>query len=138
MIGVDTNILVRYILDDDPVWSPPAQRFIDDDCTVDRPGYVNLVVLVELVWVLNQTPGWGKKEICTVISEFLLADNLVLEQPLLVSAALQSFKEGNADFADFIIAEVNSSAHASPTVTIDKDASKQPGFVRLTRKPHHG
>ncbi len=134
MIGVDTNVLVRYILNDDPVWSAPAQSFIDDDCTIDRPGFVNLVVLVELIWVLKQTPGWGKDEICTVIGEFLLADNLVLEQPLLVSAALSSFKESGADFADFIIAAINQSAGANPTVTIDKNAAKEAGFARLSRK----
>jgi predicted nucleic-acid-binding protein len=135
LIGVDTNVLVRYILDDDPVWSAPAQRFIDDDCTIDSPGFVNLVVLVELVWVLNQTPGWSKDAICTVIGELLLADNIVLENPVLVAQALDSFKQGSADFADFIIAVINQSASAAPTVTIDKDAAKQPGFVRLSKKP---
>jgi predicted nucleic-acid-binding protein len=138
LIGIDTNVLVRYILDDDQVWSPPAQRFIDDDCTVERPGYVNLVVLVELAWVLRSTHGWGRSEISTVISDFLLADNLVLEQPLLVAAALRQFKDGGADFADFIIQAMNQSANAEPTVTIDKDASKQPGFVRLSRNAPHG
>jgi predicted nucleic-acid-binding protein len=135
LIGIDTNVLVRYILDDDPVWSAPAQRFVDDDCTIDSPGFVNLVVLVELVWVLNQTPGWGKDAICTVISELLLADNIVLENPVLVAQALDSFRHGNADFADFVIAAINQSTGAAVTVTIDKDASKEPGFVRLSKKP---
>ena len=135
MIGIDTNVLVRYILDDDPVWSAPAQQFIDDDCTMDRPGHINLVVLVELVWVLKQTPGWGKSEICTVISELLLADNLVVENSDLVSSALEAFRQGGADFPDFIIAGLNRAAGAAATVTIDKDAAKEPGFVRLTRKP---
>ena len=134
MIGIDTNVLVRYILDDDPIWSAPAQRFIDDDCTIDRPGHVNLVVLVELVWVLNQTPRWGKDEICTVISELLLADNLVVENPALVSSALEAFRQGGADFPDFIIAALNQAAGAATTVTIDKDAAKERGFVRLTGK----
>lgn len=135
MIGIDTNVLVRYILDDDPVWSAPAQRFIDDECTVERPGFVNLVVLVELVWVLNQTPGWGKSEICTVISELLLADNLVIDRPALVSEALAAFRQGHAGFADFVIAGMNRSEGASATVTIDKYAAREPGFVRLAKTP---
>ncbi len=135
MIGIDTNVLVRYILDDDPVWSAPAQRFIDDDCTMDRPGHINLVVLVELVWVLKQTPGWGKDEICTVINGLLLADNLVVENSGLVSSALEAFRQGGADFPDFIIAGLNRAAGAATTVTIDKGAAKELGFVRLTRKP---
>jgi predicted nucleic-acid-binding protein len=132
LIGIDTNVLVRYILDDDPVWSAPAQRFIDDDCTMGRPGHINLVVLVELVWVLKQTPGWGKGEICTVISDLLLADNIVMENPVLVSSALEAFRHGGADFPDFIIAGLNQAAGAATTVTIDKDAAKETGFVRLS------
>ena len=58
----------------------------------------------------------------------------MLERPLLVSGALEAFKNGNADFADFIIAAMNQAADANPTFTIDKNASRQPGFVRLPRK----
>jgi predicted nucleic-acid-binding protein len=134
LIGLDTNVLVRYILDDDPIWSAPAQRFIDDDCTVDRPGYVNLVVLVELAWVLKQTPGWRKEEICTVVSELLIADNLVIENAELVSYALEEYKKGRADFPDFIIAAINKVAGVTHTITIDKVASGEPGFVRLAKK----
>ena len=133
MIGFDTNVLVRYILDDDPVWSASAQRFIDVGCTMDRPGYVNLIVLVELVWVLKQTQGWGRKEICTVISEILLADNLVVENPVLISSALDAYKHGKADFSDFVIAAVNQAAGTPTTVTIDKVAAKEPGFVKLAK-----
>ena len=134
MIGIDTNVLVRYILDDDPVWSAPAQRFIDDECTMARPGFINLVVLVELIWVLKQTPGFGKAEISTVVSELLLADNLIVENSDLVASALEAFKQGKADFPDFIIAAINQAAGTSTTVTIDSDAAKEPGFVRLGRK----
>ncbi len=137
MIGIDTNILVRYILNDDPVWSPPAQRFIDEDCTVERPGYVNLVVLTELIWFLNRAPGSDKDKLCAVIGDLLLADNLVLERQDLVSNALEAFKNSNVNFADLIIAAINQSADASPTFTIDKDASRQSGFVRLPRKTEH-
>ena len=133
MIGIDTNILVRYILDDDPVWSMAAQNFIDNDCTVDNPGFVNLVVLTELVWVLGITPGWGRDQIANVVSDFLLADNLVLEQPILVETVLTQFKNGKADFADYLISTLNQNANASPTVTIDRIAAKSDGFKRLSK-----
>jgi predicted nucleic-acid-binding protein len=133
LIGIDTNVLVRYILDDDPVWSASAQRFIDDACTMERPGFVNLIVLVELVWVLKQTPGWKKEEICTVISEILLADNLIVESPALIASALEAYKKGRADFSDFVIAAVNQTAGTSTTVTIDKDAAKESGFAKLSK-----
>jgi predicted nucleic-acid-binding protein len=134
LIGIDTNVLVRYILDDDPVWSVPAQHFIDHDCTLESPGFINLVVLVELVWVLKQTPSWGKDEICTVVSELLLADNIVVENADLVATTLEAYKKGHADFPDFIIAAVNQAAGVTHTVTIDKVASAEPGFARLTKR----
>ena len=138
MIGIDTNVLARYILDDDPLWSKAAQRFIDEDCTMATPGFVNLVVLVELIWVLGQTPGWGRAEIATVVGDFLLADNLIIEQPLLVEKALEEFQSGKADFADFIILAMNQAARAAPTVTIDKVASREEGFIRLSREKSNG
>jgi predicted nucleic-acid-binding protein len=131
VIGIDTNVLARYILDDDPIWSLPAQRFIDEECTVEHPGYVNFIVLAELVWVLQEAPGWGKDEICTVLGDLLLADNLVIENSALVAAALNSFKAGNANFADYLIAAANQIAGAAPTAAIDKAAAKSAGFFRL-------
>ena len=133
MIGIDTNILARYILDDDPLWSTAAQNFIDNECTVDKPGYINLIVLTELIWLLGITPGWGRAQIENVVSDFLLADNLVLEQPLLVEAVLNQFKNGKADFADYMISTLNKNANASPTVTIDRVAARNDGFTRLPK-----
>jgi predicted nucleic-acid-binding protein len=133
LIGIDTNVLARYIFDDDPIWSPAAQKFIDDECTLSNPGYINLIVLTELIWLLGVTSGWSKPQIITVISDLLLADNLVLEQPLLVEAALNNYKNGRADFADYLISAINQHANVNPTITIDRLAAKDSGFVRLNR-----
>lgn len=134
MIGIDTNILARYILDDDEIWSAAAQNFIDNTCTIDNPGYINLVVLAELIWLLGVTPGWGRHQISIVISDFLLADNLVLEKAFIVESVLRHYQAGKADFADYLISSLNQDVQANPTVTIDRMAAKSIGFTRLQRK----
>jgi predicted nucleic-acid-binding protein len=137
LIGVDTNILARYILDDDPVWSVRATQFIDNECTPERPGYINLVVLAELVWLLRQAQDFTRDKITVVIQEFMEADNLVVAETALIGRVLEQYKAGKADFADCLIVELNRVAMATPTVTIDKKASLHKGFQHLSRRETH-
>lgn len=132
MIGIDSNVLVRYLLDDDPVWSPVATRFIEEQLTADEPGYVNTVVLAETVWALRRSPLFERAKLATVIEGLLEFEKFVVADRDIVGRALATFKAGGADFADFLIAEINAAAGASPTVTIDRSASNQPAFRRLT------
>jgi predicted nucleic-acid-binding protein len=137
LIGVDTNVLARYILDDDPVWSVRATSFIDNECTPERPGYINLVVIAELVWLLRQAQDYTRDKITTVIQEFMEADNLVVAEAALIERVLEQYKVGKADFADYLIVELNRAAAAKPTVTIDKKASLDEGFQHLSRRETH-
>lgn len=137
MIGVDTNVLARYILEDDPVWSVRATQFIDNECTPERPGYINLVVLAELVWLLRQQQDFSRDKITTVIQEFMEADNLVIAETALVERVLKQYKDGKADFADCLIVELNQVAAAMPTVTIDKKAALHKGFQHISRRETH-
>jgi predicted nucleic-acid-binding protein len=137
LIGLDTNVLARYIFDDDPVWSPRATHFIDDECTPERPGYINLVVLAELVWLLRQARDFTRDKIVTVIREFMEADNLVVAETALIERVLEQYKAGKADFADYLIVELNRVATAVPTVTIDKKAALHEGFQHLSRRETH-
>ena len=136
MIGLDTNILVRYILNDDPVWSQSAQNFIDNACTIDNPGYINFVVLAELMWLLSNQPSWGRVELATVVDQLLRADNLEIEDPELLEIALSKFRSGKADFADYLIAGLNEKANAAPTITIDRVAARDSGFQKLPKVNH--
>ena len=133
MIGLDTNVLVRYLLDDDPVWSPVATSFIDEQLTPERPGYINAITLVELVWTLRRLPDYDRGKLATLIENLLLSDTLVLGEAAAVSRALATFKTGSAGFADYLIAELNEAAGASPTVTIDRKAAKYPPFTALSQ-----
>lgn len=131
MIGLDTNVLARAILVDDPKWTPVAQRFLVDGLTEDRPGYVNLVTLVELVWTLRRSGGYEKDRLAEVVTGLLAARNIVLERSDLVARALSAFQSAKPGFADCLIAELNIAAGVTHTVTIDGDASKSSHFVPL-------
>ena len=133
MIGLDTNILVRYVLDDDPVWSPVVTTFLDNELSVDRPGYINPITLVELVWALRRRADYDRARLAILIEYLLTSDSLVIGEALAVERALTRFKEGGAGFADYLIAELNEQAGASPTITIDRKAGKTFPFTPLSQ-----
>ena len=131
MIGLDTNILARYVLDDDPTWSPIAADFIDNQLTAERPGYINIVTLVELVWLLRRHPGYDRGKLADLIENLLTSDSVVVGEAMAVERALTAFRSGGAGFADYLIAELNLAAGASPTMTIDRKAGKRFPFSSL-------
>lgn len=134
MIGLDTNILARYILDDDPHWSPRVSQFLDTHLSTQRPGYINPITLVELVWVLRRKPGYDRAKLAAIVDGLLSSDALVVGETAAVERALASFKTGSAGFADYLIAELNEAAGASSTVTLDHQAAKNPPFVLFSQE----
>lgn len=132
MIGVDTNILVRYVLDDDPVWSPAAAAFIDETLSSDNVGFVNVVTLAEFAWTLRREASFNRETLALVIESFLQSDKIVLGHADIVQKALIRFKTGNAGFADYLISELNAASGAEPTMTIDKRAARNEAFEQLS------
>ena len=135
MIGLDTNVLARYVLDDDPIWSPIVTAFLDTELSADRPGYINPVTLAELVWTLRRRSDYDRVRIATLIEYLLTSDSLVIGEAEAVARALTSFRAGGAGFADYLIAELNEQVGASPTVTIDRKAGKTYPFTPLSKGP---
>ncbi|WEZ82793.1 type II toxin-antitoxin system VapC family toxin [Rhizobium sp. 32-5/1] len=133
MIGLDTNVLVRYFLEDDPLWSPIVTRFVDEELTVARPGYINPITLVELVWTLRRLPDFDRAKLAYLIENLLLSDTVVVGEAKAVATALEAFKTGGAGFADYLIAALNEAAGASPTMTIDRKAGKTHPFMPLSQ-----
>ena len=127
MMGLDTNVLVRYIAQDDPRQSPKATRLIES-LTVDAPGYVSLVSVVELVWVLTGCYTSTKGEICEVLETLLRTKEVVVAHADTVWKALRLFKEGKADFADCLIERSANQAGCSYTATFDSNAAKHCGM----------
>jgi predicted nucleic-acid-binding protein len=128
MIGLDTNILARYFVQDDPVQSEKAIHIVEHSLTVANPGFVSVVVLAELAWVLNGSYGFSHVAIAGVIERMIAADLLLLECEDEVEQAMIAAKNGLGSFADALIAELGQSAGCTHTLTFDRKASRLPGF----------
>jgi predicted nucleic-acid-binding protein len=130
MIGLDTNVLVRYAAQDDAKQSPLATSLIES-LTVDAPGYVSLVSVVELVWVLTGCYGLSNGEICGVLEGLLRTKELVVAQADTVWRAVRLFKDRNADFADCLIECAGREVGCDYTATFDRGAAKHCGMQLL-------
>jgi predicted nucleic-acid-binding protein len=131
VIGLDTNVLVRYLAQDDPKQSADATRLIES-LTEDDRGFVSLIVLAELHWVLRRAYGVEQQDVSTVVRRLLEARELHIQEPELVSRALARVT-GNIDFADAVIGELGATAGCDYTATFDRGASQLP-TMRLLRK----
>ena len=129
MIGLDTNILIRYIVQDDAAQAPAATRLIENRCTQQTTGFVSIVVLVELVWVLAAAYEYKKSVIASVIGQILRTTEFTVEDGESVWLALREFESGNADFADCLIGSRNHSRGCETTFTFDRKAAKGRHFA---------
>jgi len=131
VIALDTNVLVRYLVRDEPRQTSAATRLLEASCTVEAPGFVSLVVLCELVWVLERGYRYSRAEVAGLLRGLLSADDLAVERSELAWQALNAFEEGSADFADFVIGLTAREAKAETTVTFDRRAGASPLFRLL-------
>jgi predicted nucleic-acid-binding protein len=122
MIGIDTNVLVRYITLDDPIQTPAAVKLVDS-LTQDEPGFVSLVVTAELTWVLEVCYKFEKKAVVRVLEALLRSKEVMLEQASVISESLHLFTAGTADFADYLIERGARAAGCSYTYTLDQKAA---------------
>lgn len=132
MIGLDTNVLVRYFAEDDPAQARAAARLIERKLSAESPGHISCIVLAELAWVLDRSYGSPKATIIEIIDGLLASPALVIEQKSAVRQALQAYRGGAGDFADCLIAELNATAGCEATLTFDRAAARLPGFRLLT------
>jgi predicted nucleic-acid-binding protein len=123
VIGLDTNVLVRYVMQDDPRQSPRATRLIES-LTAEAPGFVPLVALVEMVWVLSASYGLSRTQVVTVLEAIVRSKELVIDRADLVTQALNRYGAGGADFADALIERIAAAAGCTATLTFDAAAVK--------------
>ena len=131
MIGLDTNVIVRYIAQDDPRQSSAATRLMEKTLSVDEPGFVALVTMCEIAWVLSECYGADRARIGSVLRGLLETRQIVVESAELAWRALRAWEGSAADFSDALIAEVAVAAGASKVLTFDKAAAKLPSFALL-------
>jgi predicted nucleic-acid-binding protein len=128
MIGLDTNILVRYLAQDDAVQSPLATRIIERQLTEARPGFISLVTMVETVWVLDRIYDLSNAEIAGAVERILQADTLFVQNEQEVFIAAIALKTGVAAFADALIGALGAWAGCTATLTFDKKAARLKQF----------
>jgi predicted nucleic-acid-binding protein len=127
VIGLDTNILARFLLQDDRLQSPKADAIMGS-LTVEDPGWVGVATLLELVWVLGSKNRFDRMAIASALDQILSREEIAIEQPDCVQNALLLFRKGNADFADCLIASSAKAAGCSRTVTFDRIAARATGM----------
>ena len=127
MIGLDTNVLLRLFLEDDPAHTERARRVVDA-ATADGPCVVNSVVLAEFAWTLARRLRRERPAVAHLIDEVLSADDLEFPQRDAALNALAAYRKGRADFPDYFLAEINAELGCASTATFDGDALDSPAF----------
>jgi predicted nucleic-acid-binding protein len=130
MIGLDTNILVRYLTQDDPIQSSKAAEILENRLSSENQGFISIVAMVETVWVLDRVYGFASREIAAAVERILQNDVLIAEFEQEVFAAMIVLRLGIGSFAEAVIAARGTKAGCSCTLTFDKGALRLPGFVR--------
>ena len=131
MIGIDANVVVRLIVDDDPKQAAAARDYIRDRCTPDDPGYISNIVLAEVAWILARGYGYSRNDIADAIERVMETAQLQVESSTDVAAALADYRRGPAGFTDCLIGHLNRTADCTHTVTFDRKAAKLAGFELL-------
>ena len=133
MIGIDTNVLVRYIAQDDAAQSAQATQLIEQVCSAQAPGFIGVVVLVELVWVSESCYGATRAEVVEILRRILSIRQLVVQEAELVWKALRLFESGKADFSDCVIERTANATGCTKTMTFDQKAAATGGMTLLAR-----
>ena len=131
MRALDTNVLVRYLTADDSRQLVTASRFIDR-CNQDGEFiFLPALVLCELVWVLSRCYDQSKAEIVGVLERILQTEQFKIEHDVLVRRSLEGYRNGKADFSDYLIGEISRASGCRDTVTFDRALKGSPGFTIL-------
>lgn len=118
MIGLDTNVLLRLFLEDDPAQCERARPFVDA-ATADEPCLVNPVVLAEFAWTLARSYKKKRPEVARLIEGVLSMDDLEITYRRAAQGALAAYRAGKADFPDYFLAEINAELGCASTATFD-------------------
>ena len=130
MIGLDTNVLVRYIMQDDVKQSAKATKLIESLIDTGH-GYITLVSVIELVWVLSTCYDLTRDQVAQALDAVLRTKQFMVEQAEQAIRALRTFKAGNADFADCLIERLASHAGCEKTMTFDTGAARHAGMTLI-------
>jgi predicted nucleic-acid-binding protein len=128
VIGLNTNVVLRYLLQDDPEQSRQANEIFAGRVSEQEPGYLSLVCVLELVWVLRSFLRQSSVEIAAHLEHLLAADSLVIQNEQQVFEAAFALKRGTGEFEDALIGALNAWAGCEKTLTFDRRAGRLAGF----------
>lgn len=121
MIGLDTNLLVRYFTQDNKTQADKAAEVIEKQCSKEKPGFIHDVVLCELAWVLESCYRCPKEAIVDTLEKILSTSQFQVAHRAHAWEALQIFRKSKADFSDCLIGVKNSFSGCRKTMTFDKN-----------------
>ena len=130
MIGIDTNVLVRYIVQDTDE-AKLATEFLENQCSQQNPGYVCLIVLCEIVWVLRRAYNYDKSIVLSILYKLLTTQELEIENTLVAWRAYEEYKKGSADFSDYVIGLLCRGKDAGMVITFGRKAANSSFFTLL-------
>jgi predicted nucleic-acid-binding protein len=132
MTGLDTNILVRFLTQDDAAQCAIANRIMERDLTRESPGFINVITLVETAWVLESQYGLSRAELAAILEGLIRLDNVVVQHRGHAMRAIDELRIGRADFSDVLIGALCEDAGCTSTITFDRRAARLPGFSLAT------
>lgn len=124
MIGLDTNVVVRLLVQDDTAQLRRVRKAISQHCSQVDPGFINAIVLVEVIWVLGSVYKYSRDQIASAIETLLQVKELAVQSPNEVWEALHLYRETKVGFADLYLAAINHEAGCTATLTFDKKAAR--------------
>lgn len=131
MIGLDTNVLVRYLAQDDAVQSSRATQIIERELTEECPAFISIVTLVETVWVLDRVYGLSEVEIAAAVERILQANTFVVQNEQEAFTAMVALRTGAGTFSDALIGALGAWAGCTTTLTFDKRTKRLKRFQLL-------
>lgn len=132
MIGLDTNVVIRYLTRDDKAQFDRARRLIEEELSSAGPGFIATITLAEIVWVLESNYNVNRAGLLNFLEIILSSRQFVIEASDVAWRAFRAFKATSGDYVDILIGELAQRGGCSSTVTFDRRASTLPGFRLLT------
>ena len=128
MIALDTNVLIRYLAQDDPAQSDRATHFIESELSGSEPGFVSIPVLCEMLWTLRSKYGRDQQELAKILFHMLQTEQFVIDQAAIVTEAL---RQAPVEITDSIIHELGKARGCRRTVTFDPAFARSDGVELL-------
>ena len=133
MVGLDTNVVVRYLTQDEPRQCQAVNNLLERSAHSEEVAFlINHIVLAEVAWVLDSVYRYSRAEIANALTLLLAVRQIQVERRQAIKSALDAFASGKADFADYLISALNREQGCEATLTFDKKAADCAGFSLLT------